>query len=62
MAGPYRSEGVLELYFFEQWGGVCGRSFDAVDTNAVCVALGYTGSRNHSFISRYSKHIMYMTY
>ena len=54
LGGPYRSEGILELYFFKQWGGVCGRSFDMIAANAVCNALGYTGSKNFSFVSRYS--------
>ena len=54
LGGPYRSEGILELYFFRQWGGVCGRSFDMIAANAVCIALGYTGSKSFSFVSRYS--------
>ena len=59
MDGPYRSEGILELYFFGQWGGVCGQSFNLVDANAACVALGYSGSRSFSFVSRY-KYNMHM--
>ena len=54
LGGPYRSEGILELYFFRQWGGVCGQSFDMIAANAVCIALGYTGSKSLSFVSRYS--------
>ena len=44
--GPYRSEGFLEVYFFGQFGGVCGGTFDLVTANAVCIALGYTRSRS----------------
>ena len=51
--GPHRSQGILELNFFEQWGGVCGRSFDLVAAHAACVALGYSRSRSFSFVSRY---------
>ena len=51
--GQHRSEGILELYFFGQWGGVCGRSFSLLAADAACVALGYTRSRTFSFVSRY---------
>ena len=57
LGGSRRSEGRLELNFFEQWGGVCGRSFDVIAADAACVALGYTGStpgRSFSLVSRYS--------
>lgn len=55
--GPYRSEGILELYFFGQWGGVCGgRAFDLVTADAACIALGYTRSRSvPRLVSRYSR-------
>ena len=51
--GPHHSQGILELYFFGQWGGVCGRSFDVIAADAACVALGYSRSRSLSFVSRY---------
>ena len=55
--GPHRSQGILELYFFGQWGGVCGRSFDVVAADAACVALGYSRSRSFSFVSRYKNNM-----
>ena len=55
MDGPHRSQGMLELYFFGQWGGVCGRTFDTIDANAACIALGYTRSYSVDFVSRYNK-------
>ena len=56
IGGPHRSEGMLELYFFGQWGGVCGgRTFDQVTADAACIALGYTRSRSvPRLVSRYS--------
>lgn len=53
MNGTHRSEGILQLFFFGQWGSVCGRSFSTVDADAACIALGYTRSRSHNFVSRY---------
>lgn len=47
----------MEINFFGQWGGVCGRSFDVIAANAACVALGYTRSRSFSLVSRYSAHV-----
>ena len=44
--GPYRSEGILEVFFFGQWGGICGSTFDIVTADAACIALGYTRSRS----------------
>ena len=54
--GPHRSEGILELYFFGQWGGVCGGlTFDLVTADAACVSLGYTRSRSvPRLVGRYS--------
>jgi len=44
--GPYRSEGILELYFFGEWGATCGRAFTIVTADAACIMLGYTRSRS----------------
>ena len=60
LGGPHRSEGILELYYFGQWGGVCGQSFDVIAADAACVAFGYTRSRSFSFVSRYNT--PYMNY
>ncbi|XP_065883870.1 scavenger receptor cysteine-rich domain superfamily protein-like isoform X6 [Dysidea avara] len=52
VGGPYRSEGRLQLYFFNVWGGVCGRNFSTLEANAVCKRLGYTRSRGIREVSR----------
>ena len=51
--GPQHSQGILELHFFGQWGGVCGQSFDLIAADAACVALGYSRSRSFHLVSRY---------
>ena len=51
--GLHSSQGMLELYFFGQWGGVCGRTFDTITADAACIALGYTRSLDIRFVSRY---------
>ena len=56
--GQYRSEGVLELFFFGEWGGVCGRAFDVLTADAACVALGYTRSRSAPGLVRRYSHII----
>jgi len=52
VGGPYHSEGRLQLYFFEVWGGVCGRTFGSLEADAVCKSLGYTQNRGISFVAR----------
>ena len=53
VGGPYRSEGRLQLYFFNVWGGVCGQNFSTLEANAVCKRLGYKHSRGIRAVSRY---------
>ena len=52
--GPYRSEGVLELYFFGQWGRVCGGIFSIETADSLCTSLGYTRSRRFFTVRKYA--------
>jgi len=40
--GSYQSEGILEVYLFNQWYTICGKSISEGAVTAVCHQLGYT--------------------
>ena len=46
--GPYRSEGRLEVFIFDQWYTLCGTTISENAATAVCYQLGYTSSEGAS--------------
>ena len=42
--GALPSEGLLEIYYAEQWGVVCDEVFGDVDAQVVCRQLGYSSN------------------
>ena len=44
MDGPYRSEGILEVFVYSRWYTLCAESLSPTAINTVCYQLGYTGS------------------
>ena len=54
--GSSEAEGRVEVYINEEWGTICGRSWDPLEGKVVCRQLGFKGvnrtyshRRKHSF-------------
>ena len=54
------SSGILEIYFHNEWGNVCGEEFNKGAADSTCRQMGYTGSSSFSVHSDSSTPITWL--
>ena len=59
--GPHRSEGILELHFLGQWGGISGGTFNIVTADVACFGVHKKQKYAYRLVSRFEQSSVWLT-